>query len=85
MSIEHSPAKQPGIGHNGGQPLTADLLKVLTLREWATLNSLSFQTAKNLIKDGLGPQLIQLSARRVGVRVIDNLKWQEERLRGAAA
>ena len=60
---------------------TAEELRVLTLREWAKLNTLSFGTAKRLISDGLGPRLVQLSARRLGVRVIDNRLWQEQRLR----
>jgi hypothetical protein len=61
--------------------LTADELKVLTLKEWAALNTLSFGTAKRLISDGLGPKTIQLSKRRIGVRVIDALAWQEARVR----
>ena len=61
--------------------LTTDELKVLTLREWANLNSLSFGTAKRLFAEGRGPRTVQLSARRVGVRMIDNRHWQEERLR----
>jgi hypothetical protein len=62
--------------------LTADDLRVLTLREWAALNTLSFQTAKRLLADGRGPKTIQLSDRRVGIRVIDNRRWQEARTRG---
>ncbi len=63
------------------QPLTADELKVLTLHEWAALNTLSFQTAKRILAEGHGPKTVQLSARRIGVRMIDNRIWQEERLR----
>jgi hypothetical protein len=70
-----------GIGHNRGPPLTQNELKVLTLREWAALNSLSFGTAKRLIADGRGPQTVQLSLRRIGIRVIDAQRWQEARLR----
>jgi len=61
--------------------LTADDLKVLTLREWAALNTLSFQTAKRILASGEGPRVVQLSARRVGIRVIDNARWQEARVR----
>lgn len=61
--------------------LTADELKVLTLKEWAALNGFSLMTGKRLIAGGEGPRIIQLSPRRVGVRVIDNRVWQEERLR----
>jgi predicted site-specific integrase-resolvase len=63
------------------QPLTADELKVLTLKEWAALNAISWQTAKRLIREGNGPQTIQLSPRRMGIRMIDNRVWQEERVR----
>jgi len=63
------------------EQLSIEDQKVLTLREWANLNSLSFQTAKRLFADGKGPTTVQLSARRVGVRVIDNRRWQESRIR----
>jgi len=84
LSFEHSPTKQRrhGIGHNGGPPLTAEEQRVLTLREWANLNSLSFGTAKRIFAEGRGPTTVQLSKRRVGVRMIDNRIWQEARLRG---
>ena len=63
--------------------LTAEQLRVLTLREWAALNGFSFMTGKRLIARGDGPVTIQLSPRRVGVRVIDNARWQAARLRSA--
>ena len=62
--------------------LTVDDLKVLTLKEWAVLNNFSFMTGKRLIARGEGPTTIQLSPRRVGVRVVDNARWQAARLRG---
>jgi hypothetical protein len=61
--------------------LTADDLKVLTKREWAKLMSLSWETARHLIMAGKGPPLIQLSTRRVGIRMIDAARWQEERMK----
>jgi predicted DNA-binding transcriptional regulator AlpA len=85
LSLEHSPAKQrhSGIGHNGGPPLTADDMRVLSLKQWAALNGFSLMTGKRLIKAGQGPTTIQLSPRRVGVRMIDNRRWQESRMRSA--
>ena len=65
------------------QHLTADDLKVMTVPEWATLNSLSIFTAKKLLAEGQGPRVIQLSKRRIGIRVIDARRWQEERMRKA--
>jgi hypothetical protein len=63
------------------EPLTVEELRVLTLREFANLNSISFQTAKRMFAEGRGPKTVQLSHRRVGVRVIDNRIWQESRIR----
>jgi predicted DNA-binding transcriptional regulator AlpA len=64
--------------------LTAEQLKVLTLRECAQLNGISWMTLKRLIKAGDGPVIIQLSPKRIGIRVIDNAKWQAARLRSAS-
>jgi predicted DNA-binding transcriptional regulator AlpA len=55
--------------------------RVLTLRQWCALNSLSFDTGKRIIKSGQGPRVMQLSSRRIGIRVSDNRAWQEGRLR----
>ena len=55
--------------------------QVLTIEEWAKLNRFSVRTGKNLIARGDGPRVIQLSARRIGIRVIDNRRWQEARAR----
>jgi predicted DNA-binding transcriptional regulator AlpA len=63
--------------------LTADELKVLSIRECAALNGISWMTLKRRIKAGDGPQIIQISPKRIGVRVIDNRRWQEARLRSA--
>jgi predicted DNA-binding transcriptional regulator AlpA len=67
------------------KPIPAELndLRVLTLQEIAALEGVSFATLKRLIAVGLGPKTIQLSVRRVGVRVCDYRAWQEERLRAA--
>jgi hypothetical protein len=63
------------------QHYTADDLKVLTIKQWAALNAISLWSAKKLLREGNGPPLVQLTSRRVGVRVIDNARWQEARLR----
>jgi predicted DNA-binding transcriptional regulator AlpA len=56
-------------------------LRVLTLNETADNLGISIATLKRMNADGLGPKTIQLSVRRVGVRVIDLQRWQEARLR----
>jgi predicted DNA-binding transcriptional regulator AlpA len=63
------------------EQLTMEDLKVLTLPEIATLEGTSVATLKRTMDDGLGPKVIQLSKRRIGVRVLDYRKWQEQRLR----
>lgn len=55
--------------------------QVLTLRQWAALNNISIASAKKLLWDGEGPQTIQLTKRRIGIRMIDNRRWQESRAR----
>jgi predicted DNA-binding transcriptional regulator AlpA len=81
MSLEHSPARQrrPGIGHNAGPPL--DDLKVLTIKQFAAICGISVSSAKKLLWLGQGPKTIQLTKRRVGIRVVDLRKWQESRAR----
>ena len=71
------------MARNVTEHLTAEDQRVLTLKEWAALNGFSFMTGKRLIARGEGPTTIQLSARRVGVRMIDNARWQAARLRSA--
>jgi predicted DNA-binding transcriptional regulator AlpA len=58
--------------------------RVLTVDEWAELNGISRPTALRVLKAGDGPPTIQLSKRRIGVRVGDNRRWQESRVRGAS-
>jgi predicted DNA-binding transcriptional regulator AlpA len=81
VSLEHSPAKQRR--RDAYEHLTAEELKVLTLRECAALNGISMMTLKRRIKAGDGPRILQISPKRIGVRVIDARRWQESRLRSA--
>ena len=64
------------------QHLTAEDSKVLSTRQWCALNGFSVATGKRILKSGDGPCIIQLSTNRIGIRVIDNVRWQEARLRG---
>jgi predicted DNA-binding transcriptional regulator AlpA len=57
--------------------------KVLTVDQWAELIGISRPTAVRLLKAGDGPPTIQLSPRRIGIRVGDNRRWQESRIRSA--
>ena len=48
MSLEHSPAKQRR-RINDHEHLTADQLKVLTVKEWAALNGFCLMTAMKIV------------------------------------
>jgi len=61
--------------------LTVDDQKILTVKQWAELNAISLWSAKKLIREGNGPRVVQLGERRIGIRVIDNARWQEQRIR----
>jgi len=61
--------------------LTVDDQKILTVKQWAELNAISLWSAKKLIREGNGPRVVQLGERRIGIRVIDNARWQERRIR----
>ncbi len=71
----------PGIGHNT-PPRDDD--QVVTLKAWAELNAISLRTARRLLAEGNGPAIVQLTSRRIGVRLRDNKEWQWARLRGPA-
>ena len=54
--------------------------RVLTLKQFADLNTISLRTAKRLVETGELP-VIQLSAKRIGLRSSDVARWQAERVR----
>jgi hypothetical protein len=57
----------------------ADDDRVMTFAEWCLLNGFSQSTGQRLITNGHGPIFIQLSARRKGVTVGENRRWQASR------
>jgi predicted DNA-binding transcriptional regulator AlpA len=69
------------------QPIPAALrdhdARVLNVRQWSQLAGFSTRTAKRLFKSGDGPQVVQLSAHRVGVTLAAHKAWVEARTRGA--
>jgi predicted DNA-binding transcriptional regulator AlpA len=56
-------------------------MRVMTVEEFCDVNGLSYHTGKRLLKSGAGPKVVQLSKRRVGIRIADALAWQESRVR----
>jgi predicted DNA-binding transcriptional regulator AlpA len=69
-SRERLPAQQPD--------------RVLTVRQFAELNSLGLRTLKRLMAAGDGPPIVQLTRTRIGIRESDAAKWQAARLRQSA-
>ena len=55
--------------------------QVLTFREWCQLNRISERNGRRIIKSGDGPAVVQLSARRIGITIGANRRWQESRAR----
>jgi predicted site-specific integrase-resolvase len=55
--------------------------RVMTIAQWCEVNGFSIWTGKRLIKAGLGPKILQLSPRRIGITVAANRAWQQARER----
>jgi hypothetical protein len=58
---------------------------VMTFDEWCELNGFSRSTGQRIIVGGSGPVFVRLSARRKGVTVGENRRWQGSRLIETAA
>ncbi len=58
---------------------------VLSFREWCALNGFSQATGRRIIAASQGPIITQLSARRIGVTVANNVAWQASRARKTVA
>ncbi|MGJ5120955.1 helix-turn-helix transcriptional regulator [Bradyrhizobium oligotrophicum] len=59
--------------------------RVMSFDDWCKLNGFSRSTGQRIIAAGHGPKFIQLSARRKGVSVAENRRWQAARLIETAA
>jgi hypothetical protein len=55
--------------------------QVLTFAEWCALNRLSERTGRRILGSGGGPDVTQLSAKRIGITVGANARWQASRKR----
>jgi predicted DNA-binding transcriptional regulator AlpA len=56
--------------------------RVLSFRQWCDLNGFSVSTGRRIINAGTGPEIVQLSPRRIGISVAANAKWLASRVRG---
>jgi predicted DNA-binding transcriptional regulator AlpA len=55
--------------------------RVLSFRQWCSVNGFSIATGRRLIKAGDGPAIVQLSPRRIGIKESVNAAWQAARVR----
>jgi hypothetical protein len=56
--------------------------QILTFLEWCRLNRFSERTGRRVINSGTGPVVTQLSAKRIGISIANNAKWQASKARG---
>jgi hypothetical protein len=56
--------------------------QVLTIKQWCALNAISERTGARILANPADrPPIVQLSAKRIGVKVSDNCAWQASRTR----
>jgi hypothetical protein len=57
--------------------------RVLTFAQWCAINAFSKDTGRRILKGKCGPRppVVHLTAKRIGIRVRDNLEWQRARTR----
>jgi hypothetical protein len=58
--------------------------QILSFRQWCELNNISERTGARILASPDGPVVVQLSAKRIGIRVSDNRAWQASRVRSSA-
>ena len=56
--------------------------KVRTVYEWCSINGFSLDTGYRILAGKNGPKVLQLSAKRIGIRDSDNREWQDSLVRG---
>jgi hypothetical protein len=65
------------MARNDTKHLSIDAQRVMTFKEWCSLNAISVSTGKRILRSGDGPTVVHLSDRRIGIRVCDNAVWQQ--------
>jgi hypothetical protein len=55
--------------------------QVLTFAEWCALNRISERTGRRILAGGNGPTVTELSAKRIGITIEANRRWQASRER----
>lgn len=59
--------------------------RVMSFDDWCNLNGFSRSTGQRIVASGNGPRFIQLSAKRKGVTIGENRRWQQSRVIETAA
>jgi hypothetical protein len=54
---------------------------IMPFAYWCALNGISERTGRRILESGTGPVVTKLSARRIGITVGANRRWQESRAR----
>jgi excisionase family DNA binding protein len=76
MSLQQTQASQR---KRRNSPATLHPDHVLSIPEWCNLNGFSIRTGRRIRADGDGPVETRLSAKRIGITVADNARWQKSR------
>lgn len=80
MTLRNAERRRTQRQHALAQPSLEDD-QVLTFAEWCAVNSIGKRTGRRILASGEGPVVTQLTARRIGIRVADNRRWQASRAR----
>jgi predicted DNA-binding transcriptional regulator AlpA len=62
-------------------PLVLHDQQVLSVRQWCQLANISLRTGRKHLAEGTGPEVIQLSDKRVGITVAADREWKARRAR----
>jgi predicted DNA-binding transcriptional regulator AlpA len=65
----------------GFRPGSSHGNEVLSFKQWCAINGIGERTGRRILASGTGPAVLQLSAKRIGIRRRDNDAWQETRIR----
>jgi hypothetical protein len=79
MTLREAERRRRPSEHDRANP---DDHRVLSFRQWCELNSISLSTGRRILASGSGPQVTQLSRRRIGITNRSNRAWQAARTRG---
>jgi predicted DNA-binding transcriptional regulator AlpA len=80
LSLEHSPTRAD-IGHDDDPLVGLELQRILSVKQWCALLGISLATGKRILRSGNGPKVVRISAKRIGIRLADHLRWLEARTR----